>query len=220
MPAIASHADALRVEVSSVDVENLRPTGTIHGVVVNSAAGRNGPGTGRIRSIGNVLGWKAPGSNTWGDGVACAADGEYLLEDGEDRDKFVRVQVYADYLLEGADEAVVELADVYENDVGQADLTAGEATAGDVLDYEVTLENVSNNWLSQITVWIEPGTAGLEISDDDAAYVSPKVESAGLEFADLAPGASHTLYLRRTIAAGAGSDPDVLNHLHISFHGL
>jgi len=86
--------------------------------------------------------------------------------------------------------------------------------------YTVTLQNDSNVTLSRLVVWIDASTEGLKISDDGAAWVSPTTEAAGLSLPDLLPGATDTLHIRRTVAAGAASDPDVLNLLQFRFDGL
>jgi len=217
-------ADALRLIVDSAELVHLAAVRTIPGVVLRAVAGRNGPGTGRIRSngaAGTLLSWRAPGSSTFGPMVDAAAGGECLLSDGEDDDCWVRVEVYPDHLGTGPIGSPVHLGDLYNNHLGQADLSAAEATAGDVLEYEVTLENAGQVlWLSQIRVWLDAAVSDLEISDDGIAWVSPTSEAAALWMADLAPLASQTLYLKRTIGAAAGYDPDVLNHLRLSFFGL
>ncbi len=224
MAAVGTHADALRLEKTGVEIVQLRPTGTVPGVIPLAAAGRNGPGSGRLRAVGDRLQWRAPGSGTFGAAVECGTDGNYQLEDGEDFDKWLRVQVVREYLLTGSIDGLVELADVRNNEIGHDDVTSGEAAAGDVTDYTVEMTNVGTpgGIITQIVVWLEETQDNLQIqiSDDGIAWDSPTIEADGLAFPDLAPGASNTLHVRRTITAGAEADPDVLNFLHVSFCGL
>lgn len=222
MAIAAQHADALRLEVASVEVDHLTAVQTIPGVVITAAADRNGPGIGWLRSTedGTLLSWKAPESSNYGSGQPCDADGSYLLEDGDDVSKWVRCQVYVDFLSSQSIEARVFLADIYNNDTAHDDVTASEAAAGNVETWTLTMENAGTLILSFLKVWIDSAVSGLEISDDGASWVSPTTESTALEFPDLLPGATDTLHIRRTISAAADSDPDVLNHLHITFSGL
>jgi len=215
--------DALRQVVDSEDVVHLTAIQTVPGVVVRQVAGRNGPGAGQLRSdtSGQEISWKAPGSETFGLAVDGTPGGLFLLRDGVDRSKWVRVEVYSDFLRDGYTAAVVHLQDRYNNEIGQDDLTAEEAAAGDVLEYQITLENAARaRWITHIKIWLDAAVEDLEVSDDGISWVSPTTESTALEFADLAPADTHTLYLKRTIGVGADFDPDVLNHLRISFFGL
>jgi len=222
MPVVGTHADALRLSVASAEVRHLTAVGTVPGVVIAAVAARNGEGTGRLRCDGDELQWQAPGSSTWGDVqfVDAVNDAEYLLEDGEDRNKWIRVDVYPDYLPDGAAEVGVTLTDVRENGISNDDVTASEAAAGDVTTHTVTVENVGTVTLSQIQVWLASGVTGLEISDDGSTWVSPASEASALALPDLAAGDTDTLHLRRTISASADSDAGVVNHLGLSFCGL
>jgi len=222
MPEAYRHADALRLEVVTVEVQHLAAVGTVSGVALLLAAARNGEGTGRLRidSGGVQLSWQAPGSDTFGDKVNCTVDGEYLLEDGEDRDKWIRVQVYADHLPEDTEEAQVYLLQVYGGGVSDDDVTAVEASAGDVAVYMILMKNISAVGLSALKVWLHADTADIEISDSAiAGWVSPTTEETALDFPDLAAGDDDTLYLRRTIAASSASDAGVIDKLHFSFLG-
>jgi hypothetical protein len=218
--------DSLRLELSSVEIHSLVAVGTLPGVVVLAAAGRNGPGVGMLRASGNgtYLSWRAPGSDRFGSTVICTTDGSsYLLEDGKHLDKWLRVKVHSDYLNPGSADARVYLADVYNNGVGHDDLSAGEATAGNVEDYTITMANDNPMDVLNVRAWLEAETSWkVEISDDDIAYISPTAEHHvdTLARARIAAGATATLYLRRTIIAGAGSDPGVLNHLQFAFDSI
>lgn len=222
MPLTATHGDALRIETGGSESLHLTAMGTLPGVVVLAAAGRNGPGMGRLKAdeTGTRLAWRAPGSATYGTPVVCSPDGLFLLEDGEDRDSWLRVHLRSAYAVPGHAEARIALGDRWANAVGHDDVTAGEASAGDVEDYTVTLANDSAAGLSQVKVWIDTAVSDLEISDDDITYVSPTTEGTALGLADIPAAGSITLYLRRTIGAAEPSDPDVLNHLHFSWQGI
>lgn len=244
MVAIATHADAVRLSVSTIEVQHLVAFGTIRGVAIDQVAARNGEGVGRLRSTGDGtrLSWQAPDSSTFGTPATIAADGTYLLEDGEDRDKWVRVQVWASHLAPGPAESRVHLVDVFAGGAAHDDVTSGEAAAGDATVYTITLENDGTVYLSDLRVWlggVPAGNAGwrhpwhlllgwhssgpagrLEISEDNVTFVRPGSEADALVLPDLAPGGTDTLYVRRTIGGGAIADADVLALLHFAFNGL
>ena len=222
MPAIATRNDALRFELSGVEIVHLVPAGTVPGVRVIAAAARNGPGTGHLRTTGatgTLLSYKAPGSAAYGPEVDVSADGSYVVED-PDSAKWLRVQVSADYLHAGPTDGAVKLTEVYNNGVGHADLTAAEASAGHVAEYSVTMKNDSSQLLIAPRVWLDSAVSDLEISIDNAAWVSPTTEPTALVFPDLAAAGSDILYLRRTIAAAATFDPKILNLLHANFEAF
>ena len=210
---------SLRIEAASFELEHLRVVGAIRGVVPQFAAARNGPGAGRLSSHGDGtwLKWRAPGGSRFGRPVWCGADGEYVLTDGDDPDKYFRVEVFAAELVPGVVESRVSLSDVYQNALGGDDVTAAEAAAGDVASWALTLKNISNSILGQLRVWIDRNTVDIEISDDGAAWVSPTDEGAALSFGDLLIGSTTTLYVRRSIAAGAVAHGGLLNCLHFIF---
>ncbi len=221
MPAVATKSDALRMTLAGVEVKHLQWIGTIRGVVIERASARCGPGTARLRSRGTAgkqLSFKAPGSTTWGMAVNAVADGSYLLEDGDDPTKWVRVTVYVDYLQPG-DEHQVLLGEVFGNAVAHDDVTSQEAEDGDITDYEVTLENAGDESLTNVKVWIDPAVSGLTISNNGLSYWAVTTEATGFPFGTMAPAGTATLYVRRTITASADSDPEVLNHLHASYYG-
>ena len=215
-------ADALRLKVAAVELQHLAVVGAIPGVIPYLAAARNGPGTARIRSTGDgsVLSYRAPGSATWGSPMSAAVDGEYLLCDGEDADKWLRITVDVSFLTSGPAEARVLLTRLYDVGVADDDVTAAEASAGDVATYTITLENTSTVTLSHLRIWLDPTTYWLEISDDGATWVTPASVAAALALPDLAAGATDTLHLRRTLPAGSPPEPSILNQIHLSFCGL
>ena len=117
----------------------------------------------------------------------------------------------------GAVSAEVRLGDVYDNGLAATDVTAAEASAGDVKIFSLVLHNVSAQPLTDIRVWIDPTVNDLEIAPDAAAWVAPTTEATALVYALLAAGASTALDVRRTIAAVKGFDPEVTNWLHYTF---
>ncbi|MBE3129171.1 MAG: hypothetical protein IMZ54_00445 [Acidobacteria bacterium] len=215
----AQAADTLGLTIAGVEVKHLAVVGTIPGVAPLLAAARNGPGTGALRWDASGLCWKAPGSTAFGPPVLCTVDGEVLLCDGLDHDRWLRAWVAVAWLPAGTAEGPAYLSDVY-GAVAGVDVAAAEATAGDVLDYQITIENRGRNVLARVVCWLSAAAAGLEISADDATYAAPTTEATALALADMPAGATQTLYLRRTIAAEAAPDPAVLDLLHFAFDGL
>jgi len=219
-----TRGDALRVFPLGVEMKTMRAVGGIPGVAVLAAAGANGPGTGYIRAQGDgtFLSWKAPGSSTYGANVHCASDGGYVLEDGEDASKWLRVSVYTSYLTPGHAEGRVYIADKWNTAVAYGDVTAAEASAGDVTEYQCVLQNDSPCKIIQLKCWLDASVSGLEISSDGVNYFTPDSEDHAdvLEWASVAAGGSATLYVKRTIAADASSNPGVLNILHFSWTGI
>ncbi len=230
--------------VSLGEVRHLVAVGTIPGVVLLAAAGRNGPAAGGLRSTGDgtLLSWQAPGSSTYGTSVDCSSDGFYLLEDGEDLNKWIRVQVYMAHLTPGPAEAKVYLADRFTNAIGHLDVTAAEAQSGDVLSWMVTMLNAGDRVLENILVWITSGRLNLatltldeltaltldelseldlalrlEISKDDSTWVGPADELSALRFDPLQPAEDHILHLRRTVPAGDPPDPEILNTIACAY---
>ena len=210
--------DALELRTALAEYEQLRYVGTIPGVVVSHVAGLNGPGVGRLRcqDAGTRIAWRAPGSDTFGSPIACPTDGTYLLQDGEDPDKFIRATVHASYLEAGA-EADVHIVDRYNNQTASDDVSAEEAEAGDAEAHYIVMKNRSTEMMHRPCVWLDAAVSGLEISENFVDYVSPTTKETALAFPDLAPGATDPVGIRRTIGAEAEADADVLNHLHFAF---
>lgn len=217
----ASRGDALRVRTSAgVEIPSLTAIGAIPGVVPLAAAGANGPGTGRLRSQGDgtLLQWRAPGSSTYGEAVTVAADGSYLLEDGEDTAAWLRVYVRTAFLVAGPAEAEVLLGDLY-NALGPDDVTAAEATAGLVEVTQFQLYNAGAHRIDSLAVWLGASVVGLEISTDGVAWSAPTTEGAALAFGNVAPAAFATLHVRRTISAGAANNPKITDLIRFSWEG-
>jgi hypothetical protein len=219
MATAATNADALRIESGGSEVHHLSWIGTLPGVEILAVAAINGPGAGRLLASadGESLQWRAPGSSTAGAAVDVSAGGTFLLEDGDDSDAWLRIEVTAASLDENATEAVVHLDDRYGNAVASDDVSAAEASAGDVETYTLTLANDSGLSITSVTVWIDSGVSGIEISDDGSTWVSPTTEGGGLSLGTITASGTDTLHVRRTIGSSTSYDPKVLTHLHASF---
>lgn len=218
-----THADGLRIQVSSVDVVHLALVGTIRGVTPLAAAGKNGPGTGQIQSVvaaGAPVGfqWAAPGG-VFGPMTYAPATGDYVVEDGADAGKWIRVHVDLTWLPGAAEVGDVYLKDRY-NELGPDDVSATNAAAGIVETVTLTILNASPDRVRNVVAWLGASAAGLAISPDNVTFTSPTTEGAGISLGTIAKGASAPLYLRRTITAGASPSPSILNQLELSWNGL
>ena len=89
-----------------------------------------------------------------------SAGGSFLLEDGDDRDKWARVSVTASRLAGTPAEARVLTREVYGNGVSYDDVSSAEASAGDVQTWELALANDSHIWLTGVLVWIDSTVSG------------------------------------------------------------
>ena len=218
----ARRGDAVRVKFSGSEVQHLSRLKTIPGVAILAAAGRNGSGVGRLRSSpsnASALEWKAPGSSSWGTPVDVSAGGSHLLEDGADPGKWLRVTAFPSFLVGAGEESEVYLGDRV-NAIGGDEVSAAEASAGLVESHALELVNESPMTVLNLNAWLDPTTSGLEISDDDATWVSPTVEGSALALSSaLAPAASVSLFVRRTVGAGASAAPGVLSLIQLSWKG-
>jgi len=210
------------------EIPCLRAVGTIPGVVVLAAAGRNGPGAGQLRSYGDgaLLSWRAPGSSFEGAPVTCAADGEYLLEDGAEANKWLRVHVYRAHLC-GPSQASVLLEDLYNNAIAITDIDGLAAEIGSDDEQWVDLHNINSVTLGNVRAWIDPdyswdGTDGLQIRKSGGAWKAPNAEDHPdvLIWDSLGPGQTVRLEGLRQYAAEAESDPGILARLHFGFDGI
>jgi len=116
--------------------------------------------------------------------------------------------------------ANVYIADRWGNGISGDDVTAGEATAGDVSVETWVITSNSNATISQLKVWIAVGVSGVEISDDNITFVTPIIESDALSFGDIAVDGSVNLYVKRTVVAGATSNPSIFNILEFVFTSI
>lgn len=222
MPAAFTRADSIQFQLSAVEVHHHHTSGVIPGLVVLEAAARNGPGRGRLRATGNdgrSVSWQAPGSTVPGAPVRIESDGDYLIED-TDITKYVRVRAFTAFMHGGPAQSRVYSDDVFLNPVAHDEVPFGEASAGAVELFTVDIKNVSIVVVSHLVVWIDLITPSLEISTDGVTWIAPKSEADGLQVGNLVVGQIFTLQVRRTIIAGAVSNPKILNWLHTSFFAL
>lgn len=211
--------DGLRLQFASVDVVCLRVVGAVPGTAVLAASARNGPGAGTLSVLaGRFISWQAPGSST--PGTPCSvgiADGVYLLEDGADTSKWIRVQVVNDFLASSG-QASIFIADTY-NVMGPDDVDAADASAGITETVEFSLENVTTNILQSVVLWIDPATSEITVSSDGVNFYAPTTptDPNALTWSSIALGSSVNFWMRRTIAGTASSNPGILNILQWSW---
>jgi hypothetical protein len=222
---LTTGADALIFKISSAEVRQLNAVGTIPGVAVTFVSGQVATGTALLAYTLDAEGvsflqFRAPGSSMLGEFVSMLADGSYLIADGEDRSKYIRVTVVLAKLPASSAQSLIYLADAYDQGPAGTMATAGQASAGQVLDYSIDLYNQSARTLEHITAWIDPRHVDLyQISNDNATWTAPQTRAAGITIANIAPAGTGTLYIRRTIAAGAVADPDLLAVFKLAFAG-
>lgn len=223
MAIAVSRSDALRVQYAAVDIKSLKAVGALPGVAILAVLGLNGPGAARLISYenGSKIAWQAPGSATPGNPVVVSAGGQFLLEDGATPDKAVRVQVTPAFLPSGPQAALVIVAEEFHDGLGDI-VTSAEAAAGTIETWAVDLKNASTRGIHTIKLWLDAATVNMDISWDGLSWYTPTSEADAnvLTLASLAAGASSTLYLRRTVSAGAKADPEVLNVIRASWLGL
>lgn len=226
MPTLNNRADALQLAfyetppLVGLPIPMFAALRTIPGVIVSGAGHRNGPGKGALRAEldGRSLSWKAPGSAAFGPAVIASADGNYLLEDGADRGKFLQISVQIASLRPAPIEQAIYLQDRW--NAALSNLTAAEAGAGTTAVSLLELRNISAGTLTNLRGWLEPGNATLSISADGAAYSAPTTEPAGLDLGTLAAGASRRFWMKRIVAPGATANPKVFAGLHFRFDGV
>jgi hypothetical protein len=183
------------------------------GIVVLSAAAANGTGQGTINVTPAGLTWQAPHSGTPGTPQACRPDGEYLLIDGEDESKFIKVAVYNDY-LPATGGAPVLISDTF-NAFGPDDVTASQASSGNTSVATFTFANVSGNAIVKLTAWLSPFVSGVTISSDGVNFYDPvsSGDADALQWPSVGLASNVPIYLKRVISAGTASMASILNHL-------
>lgn len=199
-----------------MESKSLHVVGTIPGVSPLAAAGRCGPGTGRLRSIGDgtSLQWRAPGHTYWGEAVAVSGDGDYLLEaSGDDLHAWLRVHVTAASLGPPA-ETEVQLSDWFNNALAGANISKAQVDAGTFIVYPVTLKNVSGGPVLDLVAQVDTEADRLSIMDDEFGFPGSEVE-----FGTLEPGQEVTLWCVRT-PAGASPQPDLLAAVNLFWVGM
>jgi hypothetical protein len=206
------------LKCDSVEVRCLSAVGAIPGVAPHLAAPANGPGIGWLLGEGGELSWRAPGSATFGDAVACASDGVYVLADGEDASKWIRVEVHVDYLSDSSAMGEVFLADVFDNGVAGIDVAAASSAAGETTTRQLTLANADANPIQNICLWLDAASdARTALSLDGETWSSPTTEAGGLSIEAIAAGGSAAIHLRRVVGAGESSVAKQLVFIHFAF---
>lgn len=214
--------DGLRLQLAASDVASLRAVGTLAGVVILAVAARNGPGQGILIASAAGISWQAP-HGLAGAPQPITADGSYLLEDGADPSRWIRIQAYAAYLPQSGN-ALVSLGDQYAG-VGIDDVSAANATAGIIETTQFSIKNMTANAITGVTLWIDAtgnGYGTVSISSDGANFFKPLSQGDPnvLTWASIAPAASANLWVKRTIGAGAASNAGLLNLLQYAWNGV
>jgi hypothetical protein len=220
MPKIGEHADSILFGPIDTEIVHLHVVNTLPGVLITFASPLNGEGSGSLKAsgtLGDQLSWRAPGSSAYGSAVNCSVDGSYLLEDGANAGKFVRVTVYTHYLSTSG-EANVYLQDYYNNEIAHDNITAAEAAGGVDENWNFEINNVGKKGISQLKFWVT-SNADIYISNDGAGWVQPASESdpLALVYGNIPKGGVSTLYVRRNISGGKAYNPNVLTQLNCSF---
>lgn len=225
---LAGHVGGATELADLVEVKHTHTIGSISGVVPLAAGGRNRltDGSASIRSTGSTgrrLSWRAPGSSSYGLGVDIPTDGIYVLCDGDDLTRCIRVEVHGDHVRTTGSSASVNIADVLNNAIGGDNVTAADATAGRTDTIPLTIFNQSRHTAHHVKVWLVENAANLELSLDDIAYFSPTSET-DVNVIDLAAtlprGSTAELYLRRTVSAGSTFDAGILSSIRFGWDGL
>jgi len=220
MPMPATHGDALRIQQSSADLLSMKTVGTLAGIVVLCAAARNGPGLGFLESTPDGITWTAPGSSTPGQPQDAWAGGTFLIEDGEDASKWLRVQTYAGYLPTSSAQQITIL-DAY-NALGPTDVSAANASAGITETNQYQLKNVSANTITSVLLWIDAAVIDISVSQDGTNYYTPtsNVDAHVMSWASIASGATVTLWVKRIIPSSSTFDPSILNLFQYQWNGI
>jgi len=144
-------------------------------------------------------------------------DGEYLLEDGEDIGRFLRIEAVQSFLKPQAMASRVYLKEVYLNGFAQQDVTAHPTTFQFVV-YSVTMKNYSPHTLKKLLIWVDPDSDVSISSTALGPWSNPKTEAAGTSFPDLVSGGTDLLYLRVGVSAASNAYAKILNHIHARYY--
>jgi len=182
--------------------------------------------------------WRAPGVEGWTNGLATSGDIDNMPLASARLDQFVKVNVHAEYLPDGPQTADVELTDRYDNYATAGDVSAEDAAAGCVREYELALKNTQYMSVFQFYAWLGGELAGgfvdplgwmmglgggvgrpttLEISADGISYSQPHDYNEAIDLGTAAYGNSVTLYVRETVPAGTVANPKVVPLIHFSY---
>ena len=224
MMLIDTRANAVVINAGIGDLLNNAYTfvGTIPGVNITFVAAGNGPGIGRLRSEsdGVTMRWTPPGETIEGPPVLGDVDGEYLVESPDPR-KWIRINITAAFLLPNAAESRVHLSPNLGRFANFADndITAAQASSGDLQTYTVTAENESVKDIFGLRIWLDPlpRSPFLNIDDGIGGWLNPRSEAAARVLGDIAPGANVSFLIRRLVAPSQPFDPKVVNDARFSF---
>lgn len=193
--------------------------GPVSGVHVALVGGNNGPGAGELLyDHAGLLSWRAPWSTSFGVPVDVSAGGDFFLADGADLDKWIMVTVTAADLPDRPAGGRVHLYDLYNSALGGVN-----ASPEDTDDWTVYLKNYSGLNIQQLAIWLDSqqpanrwltlqiaaGASGQPFNEADARAIWP--------YASVAPGASLTLNLSRTIPAGEPAWPRRLMRIFVTW---
>lgn len=220
-----TRSDAVHLESAGADAGPLRVVGTLPGMYIFAASTLNGTGHGLLIAgvhsdgVTPTVAWQAPGSST--PGAPCPLTGEaaFLVEDGEDPDKWVRVYAYPAYCGTSGEAKV--FFKVGYNALGPSDVTAGDAAAGLVITTTFTLKNYSFYPVTNVKLWIYADPA-VQVSKDNISFFAPTDETDPnvLVWSSIAAGASANVYVKRTISASTAFDPARLVELRFAWTGF
>jgi len=195
--------------------------GTLPGVTIEQVGGTVGEGTSRLRytpgSPGTIAMSGPNDLGVFGAEVPVGSDdtylvyGRYNLSDSP----WMRISVLTDFLPASLTEVEVFTKLRY-GVLGLDDVTSSEASAGDVSTFTLTGTNNGTKDLLGVNAWIQTG-AGIELSNDGVAWVTPTQLSPLFLAATLTPTSTVTLHIRRTIGIVAAADPKVPVDLRTSY---
>src|SRR3990172_8249572 len=227
MAASDTRADQVHIARSTTNFVYNTPVRTLPGVNLTQkfdlrmgAADRKGRGRGQLQAEddGKLLSWKAPRSTKFGPGVRISADGQYLLEDGDDPNQCLKMKVTYAYLPSTPMVQPVYLQDV--PNVYLSNIAASQAAAGNTVTLQYFMANSGTSLVHNVRVWIDAQTPYLSISDDNVIFVTPKTEAEALLMGILSGGANKNLWVKRTIPAGSEADGRVRAWLRASWDGV
>lgn len=202
MPDWGTRGDALRIVyqpgVFDRETGYLKAVGTIPGVAPIAAAGLCGAGIAAIssRNDGYDLCFRAPDSELFGPLVRAESDGDYLLEDGEDKNKWLRVKVRSAFLAVTPQQSRVFLR----LEDGEM-VTTKQISSVNTLNLQI--QNVSAQPLLGVRVWSPTPDTTFNLTGVDVAAAD---EDNSLLIGNMAVGGVKDLGMTLTVPGGA--DPE------------
>lgn len=217
MASWLTRGDALRLVyqpgVFDILTGFLKCVGTIPGVAPIAAAGICGEGLAAIASHddGTALCFRAPGSQTFGPTVAAGVDGDYLLEDGEDKNKWLRVKARAAFLSPTPQEARVFLR------IEDSEMVPG-ATIGGAVNLNLQLQNVSSKKVENVRVWSP--TSGVTFNVFGAGDIVAASEATSFLIGAMLAGGVQDLGMILTVPGGTSPNPAAPAELRAKWDSL